>query len=94
IELGRIPASAAAKRRLDRRLVREALLAGGDDYELVFTAARSRRARIERIGRRLGLRLTRIGAIVPPRRGRPPVTVFGTGGKPLAIRRTGYDHFG
>lgn len=94
IELDRIPASPAVKRRLDRRLVREALLSGGDDYELVFTAARARRARLERIGRRLGLRLTRIGAIVPPRRGRPAVTVLEAGGAPLAIARRGYDHFG
>lgn len=90
IELPRVPASAALGRLLDRPVARAALLAGGDDYELVFTAARSRRAAVERIGRRLRARLTRIGAIA---RGRPAVTVVDGAGRPLRLRGTGFDHF-
>lgn len=38
-------------------------LAGGDDYELAFTAGPNRRAQIIALGAELGLALTRIGAV-------------------------------
>lgn len=41
-------------------------LAGGDDYELCFTAPASKRAEIERIASDLQLRTTRIGKTVTP----------------------------
>lgn len=41
----------------------DCLLAGGDDYELVFTAPAAHRARVQSVGDALGLPLTRIGAI-------------------------------
>ena len=55
-----LPLSAAAR---NLRGARDAALAGGDDYELLFTAPPERRADIEALARRLGLPLTRIGAI-------------------------------
>lgn len=49
--------------------------AGGEDYQLLFTAAPPLRPQIEALGRRLGLRLSRIGRITSGRearlRGRP-----------------------
>jgi thiamine-monophosphate kinase len=39
------------------------VLAGGDDYELVFTAPATRRAELATLGQRLALPLTRIGQI-------------------------------
>jgi thiamine-monophosphate kinase len=93
VEFGRLPASPILRRYLDRAVARSALLAGGDDYELCFTAPRSRRGRIERIGRRIGVRLTRIGEIAPPRDRSSPVSVLGEGGKPIALARRGFDHF-
>lgn len=39
----------------------DCILAGGDDYELVFTAPPTERARIQRLGADLGLPLSRIG---------------------------------
>lgn len=93
VEFGRLPVSAVVRRYLDRPLMRSALLAGGDDYELCFTAPRSRRGRIERIAGRTGVGLTRIGEIVPPRDRGSPVSVLGRGGKPIALTRGGFDHF-
>jgi len=93
VELGRVPVSAIAKRHLDRAAARAAVLAGGDDYELVFTAGRGERPAIGRLAARLQLRLTRIGCIVRGRRGAAPVTVLGPDGKPLAPARGGYEHF-
>jgi thiamine-monophosphate kinase len=93
VQYALLPASAVLRRRLDRSVARTALLAGGDDYELLFTAARSRRAAIGRLARRLRLKLTRIGQMVPPRRGAPLVTVLGADGLPMSLERAGYTHF-
>ena len=41
----------------------DALLAGGDDYELLFTAAAAQRPAIEALGRALRLPLSRIGRV-------------------------------
>ena len=41
----------------------DCLLAGGDDYELVFTAPPAHRAQVQAVGDALGLRLSRIGLI-------------------------------
>ncbi len=93
VQLDRIPVAAALRRRLDRPVTRAAMLAGGDDYELAFTAAPRRGAAIARISRRLGIRLTRIGSITGARRGADPVTVIGPDGRPLALAKRGFAHF-
>lgn len=41
----------------------DCILAGGDDYELVFTASPTQRARVQALGASLGLVLSRIGRI-------------------------------
>jgi thiamine-monophosphate kinase len=87
-----VPVSAVMRRHLARPAARAALLAGGDDYELVFTAGRARRGRIRQLAKRLRLRLTRIGEITR-RRGGALVTVLDASGRPLAIGRKGYEHF-
>jgi thiamine-monophosphate kinase len=93
VEFGRIPVSAALGRHRDSAAVREGVLAGGDDYELAFTAPRARRVEVMRLARRLGIRLTRIGSIVRQRRGAALVTVIEPGGRPMALAKTGYRHF-
>ena len=88
-----IPVSAHMRRHLDRPAARMALLAGGDDYELVFTAARARREAVARLSHRLRLKLTRVGKITRRQRGTPQVTVLDSGGRPLVVEQTGYKHF-
>jgi thiamine-monophosphate kinase len=56
-------AAACARLRLDPRRL---LLAGGEDYELLFTA-RGPGARAERLASRLGVRVTEIGRITAAR---------------------------
>jgi thiamine-monophosphate kinase len=68
----------------------EDLLAGGDDYEIAFTAPPSARVRVLSLGRRLGLRLTRIGAC---RRGAPVVMVTDGQGKAVPVSKAGFTHF-
>jgi thiamine-monophosphate kinase len=95
VDFGQVPASAVLRRYADRPLVRAALLAGGDDYELCFTASPARRGAVERIGRRIGLKVTRIGRIVARRRGAPHVIMRDGNGEPLALpAQKGFDHFG
>ena len=93
VRLDAVPASAIMKRHLDRPAARTALLAGGDDYELVFTAARARRTAVARLSRRLRLPLTRVGIITRQRRTIPLVTVLDYGARPIAVKRGGYEHF-
>ena len=93
VELARIPASAAMTRRLNRPAARAALLGGGDDYELVFTSARASRAAVDRLARRVRLKLTRIGRITRRRAGVPRVTVRDAAGRPVAAGQGGYRHF-
>jgi thiamine-monophosphate kinase len=93
IELARVPASAVMRRHLDHPAATAARLAGGDDYELCFTASPRARARVARVGARLGIRLTRVGRVSAARRGRAPVTVVGENGKALRTASRGFDHF-
>jgi thiamine-monophosphate kinase len=94
IDLARIPCSATMRRHLSRAPARAALLAGGDDYELCFTARRRERERIARVARRQRLPLTRIGRIVRSGQGAARVTVLDRDGRALTLRQKGFDHFG
>ncbi len=63
--------------------------AGGDDYELLFTAPPSRRDAVLAAGAQAGCALTRIGRIDA---GDALVVVDGAGA-PLSTRLRGFDHF-
>lgn len=93
IELAALPASRILRRYLDRVAARSALLAGGDDYELCFTAPRRARERVVRSGRRAGVALTRIGRIQTRVRGAPRLIVRAADGTALRPVRGGFDHF-
>ena len=85
-----VPLSAAARRAVDGGEAAIAdLVTGGDDYELLFCAPLSKRDAIEAIGRRLELAVSRIGTIEHGQ----GVTVVDADGQPLALGRTGYQHF-
>lgn len=86
-----LPRSAAIAACRDLALANDCLLAGGDDYELVFTAPPSRRGEIEALAKELGLPLTRIGVITA---GRPEVMVRDAHGNAVSASRRGFDHFG
>ena len=92
VELGRLPRSPAMERCLPRPPALAALLAGGDDYELCFTAPRSRRGVMGSLSLRHRIKLTRIGRIVR-RSGGPSVIVLDAGGKALPMKIRGFEHF-
>jgi len=93
IELERMPASAVVRRCADARLARNAMLAGGDDYELCFTAPASARPQVEKAARSARVAVTRIGRMTRIGRAGAVVTVMNAG-RPLKLARAGYDHFG
>ena len=71
--------------------IRDCQLAGGDDYELVFTSPITSRARIEALSQSLRLVLTRIGTVV--NKGQDKIRLRDAGGESLPVGRLGYDHF-
>jgi thiamine-monophosphate kinase len=66
------------------------VLAGGDDYELAFTAPPAARAAVQQAGAQAGVPVTRIGSTTAG----PGVHVLDAGGQPLAQRFGSFDHFG
>jgi len=89
IEFSALPASAALRRYLPGEIARSCLLAGGDDYQLCFTAPPERRDAIAAIGTRLGETLTRIGTIKAGSGAR----VLDESGKEIHVGKAGFDHF-
>ncbi|MDB5858514.1 MAG: thiamine-monophosphate kinase [Ramlibacter sp.] len=81
--------AAAPAMKLATPAVLELVLAGGDDYELAFTAAAARRAEVEAAARQTGTPVTRIGHIDGTR----GLRVHDAQGQPLAQRFAGFDHF-
>ncbi len=75
-----------------RRIALECQLAGGDDYELCFTAPGAQSQAIARIAASLELPLWCIGEMTAGPAGQ--VTVFDPDGKAVEFARKGYDHFG
>jgi thiamine-monophosphate kinase len=72
-------------------LQRDCLLAGGDDYELVFTASAARRDEVAALSAKLDLRLTRIGSV--ENGGAGSMLVLDAQGQSVEIDRRGFDHF-
>ena len=65
-------------------------LAGGDDYELAFTAPPAARAAVQAAGVQAQVQITRIGSTTAE----PGVQVLDASGHPLAQRFGSFDHFG
>ncbi|POZ61859.1 thiamine-phosphate kinase, partial [Chromobacterium alticapitis] len=66
------------------------LAAGGDDYELVFTAPPQRRAAIEAAAAACGCRVSRIGRALAGR----GACLLDAAGRQVKLDKEGYDHFG
>jgi thiamine-monophosphate kinase len=65
-------------------------LSGGEDYELLFTAPPELGERISSLGRSLGIPVTRIGEILPIKKG---LRIIKTDGKDDFPSRLGFEHF-
>jgi len=79
----------AALAHLDEAQVREAVLSGGDVYQLCFTSPPQNRDGIAELARTSGVRATRIGVIESA----AGLTVQDAAGGRLPISSRGFDHF-
>ena len=86
----RLPLSVAGRHFLEADLVDyAALLAGGEDYELLFTVSPDQRSKIETIAAKAIVNLTRIGRITAE----TGISMFIDGSRKVLAGRGGYDHF-
>ncbi len=74
---------------IEETLFGQCVLAGGDDYELCFTAPAARDEEIKAIASKLQLPLMRIGSINAGKE----CTVRAAEGSVINIKESGYDHF-
>ncbi len=65
-------------------------LTGGEDYELLFSAAAEHRAAVDALAQRSACSITRIGRVVPQTEG---LNVHGPDGTAYTPAHVGYDHF-
>ena len=65
-------------------------LAGGDDYELCFTAPSDRRAQVEAAGGQVGVAVTRVGRIEAENVG---LRLVDGSGRPIEVASSSFDHF-
>ena len=89
VNLQDVPVSSIGAKHLHSDEGRNAILAGGDDYELCFTAHPNSRESLQDLSEMLGMPLTRIGQV---KRGKG-VSLLDAEGKPVKIDSRGYDHF-
>lgn len=71
----------------------EFALTGGEDYELLFTSPEKNVRKISALSRKLGLPMTPVGRIISRKKGGSAVVVLDEQGKPLNLRKTGFEHF-
>lgn len=89
IELAAIPTSAYIKAHLHQPEFQAHVLAGGDDYQLCFTAPAAQMAAIQALSQTLAIPLTKIGRITDDGR----VQVLDENQSIITTPNTGYNHF-
>ncbi|HNO74672.1 thiamine-phosphate kinase [Nitrosomonas mobilis] len=94
VDFERIPCSSALRKKLmpghlERKLAMDCLLAGGDDYELCFTAAANNHEALVQLSQQSNIQLSCIGEIVTG----DGLTLSTVAGVPIHHERKGHDHF-
>jgi thiamine-monophosphate kinase len=84
-----LPVAEVVRAYLVEPVARECVLAGGDDYELCFTAPADRRDAVLAAASAASVAVTRIGAV----KSGAGIAILDANGAPMAIEKTGYDHF-
>lgn len=84
-----VPLSPVAEHHRDHAVVRRCALAGGDDYELCFTAPPARHDQVAALAEEAGVGLACVGRV----QSGEGVVVLDTSGRPLVLTERGFDHF-
>lgn len=90
IDYAALPRSPAMEKYRMDPIGEAAILSGGDDYELCFTASADKRSAIEDLGHALGIRLSRVGRIGAGK----GIAVLDDKGRRMGMGKAGYEHFG
>jgi thiamine-monophosphate kinase len=90
IQLQRLPLSPALLANFNLAQARQLALAGGDDYEVCFTAAIAQRQAIMHIATITGVPISLIGEVTDGRQ----VQVLDADGRVMPVTHRGYGHFG
>lgn len=90
LEAKRVPLSAPARAVLSEEPgLLEAMLAGGDDYEIAATVPENRLKSLQSAGAAAGIEVTAIGRIETGE----GLSLLGLEGQPLALKRASFSHF-
>ena len=89
IHLEKIPCSWVMQRYLSQSGAVNCLLAGGDDYELCFTAPEIKRSEIIQLSQELAVPLTWIGKITQGKE----LLILDSNGNSITQEKKGYEHF-
>ena len=92
IQSSRLPIHPLLKSLYDAKKQQGYILAGGDDYELLFTAKPDRRSAIESISQNQSIPLTRIG-VVKDEADKPGIELLNENGEFIQLDSIGYRHF-
>jgi len=87
LDISRLPLHEALQTGFGKKAL-ELALAGGEDYELLFTGSAKK---IDRIKAEIDCPLTAIGEITAGEAGK--IDLFNAGGKPVKIKKSGWSHF-
>jgi len=90
LDVDKFPRSPALAACADTEMVLQAILAGGDDYELCFTAPPEQLARIQALAADWDCACSEIGII----QAEPGLRCQYADGTPYPLAKLGYDHFG
>jgi thiamine-monophosphate kinase len=94
IDVARVPLSSAARAALAARpKLIERVLAGGDDYEILFTAQPAHETALVALGHELGVGVTRIGTMASVPSAKSKVVVRDSKGRKMTFATTGFRHF-
>ena len=89
VEFAALPTLPVVHGYLHEAVARDCVLAGGDDYELCFTAPPDKRDAVLAAAVSAGVVVTRIGQI----HAAPGLALHDANGQPMPYEHTGYDHF-
>jgi len=89
INLGELPYSKTVSSHFAEKQVQRMVLAGGDDYELCFTAPSDKHREIKNLSKKLALPLSCIGRITSDH----GLIIRGPNKEIINIKEAGFDHF-
>jgi thiamine-monophosphate kinase len=87
VDIDKIPVRPNFNKLIPSKHKEECILGGGEDYELCFTASKENSNYINKISKKLKLKITNIGSISPSG------YKYFKGREPYKIKTKGYDHF-